>query len=63
MRQAFDDQAPDALRRGVEALGLVVSKQQQQQLLAYMALIQKWNKVYNLTALREAPEIFSEPRV
>ena len=59
MRQAFDDQAPDALRRGVEALGLVVSKQQQQQLLAYMALIQKWNKVYNLTALREAPEILT----
>ena len=31
----------------------------QEQLLDYMALIQKWNKVYNLTALRDPQEILT----
>jgi len=47
------------LARGVDALGLSVSEWQQAQLLSYMALIQKWNKVYNLTALRQAHEILT----
>ena len=47
------------LARGVDALGLLLTQQQQQQLLAYMALIQKWNKVYNLTALRKPQEILT----
>ena len=47
------------LVRGVDALGLLLTQQQQQQLLAYMALIQKWNKVYNLTALRKPQEILT----
>jgi 16S rRNA (guanine527-N7)-methyltransferase len=36
-----------------------VGEAAQQQLLDYMALIQKWNKVYNLTALREPQEILT----
>jgi len=36
-----------------------VAEPQQRQLLSYMALIQKWNKVYNLTALRQAQEILT----
>ena len=47
------------LALGISALGLSVDVPAQQQLLDYMALIQKWNKVYNLTALREPQEILS----
>lgn len=50
---------PGVLLVGIQALGLAVSEEQQQQLLAYMGLIQKWNKVYNLTALREPQEILT----
>jgi 16S rRNA (guanine527-N7)-methyltransferase len=47
------------LSLGIESLSLNVAEPQQRQLLSYMTLIQKWNKVYNLTALRQAQEILS----
>jgi 16S rRNA (guanine527-N7)-methyltransferase len=47
------------LRNGVEALGLSLSAMQVQHLLDYVALIQKWNKVYNLTALRDPADMLS----
>ena len=47
------------LSQGIEVLGLNLPEAQQRQLLSYMALIQKWNKVYNLTALRQAQEILT----
>ena len=47
------------LSLGIESLRLNVAEPQQRQLLSYMALIQKWNKVYNLTALRQAQEILT----
>jgi 16S rRNA (guanine527-N7)-methyltransferase len=48
-----------ALAEGISALGLSMSEGVQEQLLDYMALIQKWNKVYNLTALRDPQEILT----
>jgi len=48
-----------ALDAGLEALGLDLNPAQKQQLLDYAALIQKWNKVYNLTALRAEESILS----
>lgn len=42
-----------ALAAGLEQLGLTLSAWQQEQLLDYLALMQKWNKVYNLTAVRD----------
>ena len=47
------------LAAGVAALGLEasVTPDMQQQCLAYLALLQKWNKVYNLTAIRDAQEM------
>ena len=48
-----------ALSLGIKALELNVSEAQQQQLLSYMALIQRWNKVYNLTALKTPQEILT----
>jgi 16S rRNA (guanine527-N7)-methyltransferase len=41
------------LREGASALGLALSDSQARQLLDYGSLILKWNKVYNLTALRD----------
>lgn len=38
---------------GSSALGVALDAVQQQKLLDYIALIVKWNKVYNLTAVRE----------
>jgi 16S rRNA (guanine527-N7)-methyltransferase len=47
------------LSAGAQALGLDLSVSQQQQLLDYMGLIQKWNKVYNLTALRDLTDMLT----
>jgi len=41
------------LREAAQTLGLDLSETQLQQLLDYLGLIQKWNKVYNLTAVRD----------
>ncbi len=45
------------LAEGVAEMGLDVSAEVQQKLLAYLALLQKWNKVYNLTAVRDPNEM------
>lgn len=47
------------LRVGLAALGLVLSDAQVEKLLAYMALIHKWTRVYNLTAVREPQEMLT----
>jgi 16S rRNA (guanine527-N7)-methyltransferase len=48
-------QAPDstALIDGARALGVSLSPEQVATLLAYLALLAKWNRVYNLTAVRD----------
>ncbi|MCW5651166.1 MAG: 16S rRNA (guanine(527)-N(7))-methyltransferase RsmG [Ramlibacter sp.] len=48
-----------ALRAGLDALGLALVDEPIGQLLDYLALIEKWNKVYNLTALREPAEMLT----
>lgn len=48
-----------ALQKGLDGLGLVLTDEQQVQLLAYMDLIAKWTKVYNLTAVRDANEMLT----
>ena len=45
------------LNQGIKDAGLDISEQTQQKLLAYLALMQKWNKVHNLTAVRDADEM------
>lgn len=37
--------------------GLALDDSQQSQLLRYLQLLQKWNRTYNLTAVRDAPEM------
>lgn len=41
------------LAAGVTALELDVAPEAQQRMLDYLALVEKWNKTYNLTAVRE----------
>jgi 16S rRNA (guanine527-N7)-methyltransferase len=48
-----------ALSSGVAELGLDLSDTQIGQLLGYLDLIQKWNKVYNLTAVRDPAEMLT----
>jgi len=42
------------LTQSAAQMGVPLTETQTSALLAYMALIQKWNKVYNLTAVRDA---------
>jgi 16S rRNA (guanine527-N7)-methyltransferase len=55
----FEAGIVQGLSLGIESLSLNVAEPQQRQLLSYMTLIQKWNKVYNLTALRQVQEILT----
>ncbi len=41
------------LQSGIQRLALDIPAAQQQQLLNFIGLLQKWNKVYNLTSIRE----------
>jgi len=41
------------LRAGAESLGIDVSEAEFAALLEYLGLLQKWNKAYNLTAIRD----------
>jgi 16S rRNA (guanine527-N7)-methyltransferase len=49
----------EELAQGARELGVEVSALQQEQLLAYLALLIKWNKAYNLTAVRDPDEMVS----
>ena len=49
----------DTLQAAATELGLELSDTQLDQLLAYLALLQKWNKVYNLTAVRDPAQMLS----
>lgn len=46
--------AADALADGLSALQLDLDAQARERLLNYVALLEKWNKVYNLTAVHGA---------
>ncbi|PMS37583.1 16S rRNA m(7)G-527 methyltransferase [Trinickia symbiotica] len=53
-RQAIDRNTLDELLRGgAVALGIALSDEQVERLLDYVALLAKWNTVYNLTAIRD----------
>jgi 16S rRNA (guanine527-N7)-methyltransferase len=48
------------LAEGVAELGLALAPSAQQRLLAYLALLHKWNRIYNLTAVRETSRMVSQ---
>lgn len=49
----------DQLSAGVAALGLALPDGAEAKLLAYLALLDKWNRVYNLTAVRDVERMVS----
>ncbi len=53
------EQAGPTLKEGATALGVSLTDTQAEQLLAYGRLILKWNKVYNLTALRDPESVLT----
>lgn len=48
-----------ALADGLARLNLLLPPEVQQKLLDYVEMVQKWNKVYNLTAVRDADKILT----
>ena len=52
----------DELARGADEPGVALDADKQRQLLAYLALLIKWNKAYNLTAVaRPGRDGFAPP--
>lgn len=47
------------LRDGLQAMAIDLSEGQQQLLLDYLGLLLKWNKAFNLTAIRDPDEMVS----
>lgn len=58
MAKAFDRPAlADTLKKGVAGLALALGDVQLERLLDYLALLAKWNAVYNLTAVRDPSQM------
>ncbi len=51
--------ASEELQLGCEHLGVKLSEDQRESLLKYVALLHKWNRVYNLTAIRDPLQMVS----
>jgi 16S rRNA (guanine527-N7)-methyltransferase len=49
----------EELRRGIAQLGISLNEDTQTTLLRFLELLQKWNKVYNLTAIRDPQQMVS----
>lgn len=49
----------ERLDRDACALGLTLSERQQDLLMAYLALLEKWNRAYNLSAIRDPRDMLS----
>ena len=49
----------EQLAAGIAALGLALPEKAEEKLLAYLALLSKWNRTYNLTAVRDEAAMVS----
>jgi len=49
----------EELQHGITQLGITLGADAQGKLLDYLALLHKWNKVYNLTAIRDPQQMVS----
>ena len=59
MSLVVTSQHAEELQRGAQQLRITLGDLQLNQLLAYLALLIKWNKAYNLTAVRNPDEMVS----
>ena len=48
------------LRSGAQQLGCPLSQAQAEQLIVYLNLLSKWNRVYNLTSVRDPAEMLTQ---
>jgi len=55
----MSDVLMERLRAGAEALALGLDEAQLARLMEFLVLLQKWNKVYNLTAVRDPQEMLT----
>ncbi|WP_394751923.1 16S rRNA (guanine(527)-N(7))-methyltransferase RsmG [Crenothrix sp.] len=53
------ERCKEILKAGLEALSLTLTDAQIEQLLAFIKLLAKWNKAYNLTAIRKLEDMVS----
>ena len=49
------------LAAGIATLGIALDAAQRARLTAYLELLAKWNKTYNLTAIREPHRMVRQP--
>jgi 16S rRNA (guanine527-N7)-methyltransferase len=59
MPEPLRDLQGEVLRRGLEELGLALPAESERRLLDYVALLDKWNKTYNLTAVRDPVQMIT----
>ena len=59
MSGEVDEKLPERLRAGLAELGLPLTDDQQRRLLDYLNLLAQWNRVYNLTALRDPAQMLT----
>jgi 16S rRNA (guanine527-N7)-methyltransferase len=57
--QVKGSSAARELERGIAQLELAVAPEIQQKMLDFLVLLQKWNQVYNLTAIRQPEKMVS----
>ena len=50
-------QPAQRLEQGLQMMGLELTSKIQQKLISYLKLMQKWNKAYNLTAIRDLDQM------
>ena len=56
---AADAELPQALQAGIAALGIAVPADAGERLVAYLSLLDKWNRTYNLSAIREPAKMLT----
>lgn len=57
MSENLPNSCGQKLTQGLEQLSLEISESTREQLLAYVGLLVKWNKAYNLTAIRDPEQM------
>jgi 16S rRNA (guanine527-N7)-methyltransferase len=61
MATGFNESAcRERLQQGAEKIGLELTSDQSDRLIHFLALLYKWNKAYNLTAVRDPLEMVSK---
>ncbi|UTV99548.1 16S rRNA (guanine(527)-N(7))-methyltransferase RsmG [Marinomonas rhizomae] len=49
----------DTIQKGAQQMGAALSDETIQTLVKYLAMLEKWNKAYNLTAIRDVEQMIS----